>query len=1289
MAKVRVDCPKCSKSYNIDEANLGKKGKCKACQTTFMLVSVQSQAAQSAPEPPLESPRAGRQFEAEDQVPDVWQPGDVILDLYEVRRVFKSGGMGLVYQVHHRGWNLPLAVKCPRAKFFETEQDKQNFEREAETWVNLGLHPHIVSCHYVRRLGGIPRVFAEYMDGGSLKDWIHSGKLYAGGPESALERILDIAIQFAWGLHYAHEQGLIHQDVKPANLLMTQDATAKVSDFGLAKAQAAHRDITSGRAGASILVSTGGMTPAYCSPEQANKEKLSRKTDLWSWAVSLLEMFTGDVTWHSGVAAAEALEGYLDAGGSSDDRIPPMPSEAAQLLKNCFQREPAQRPQDMLKIAAELQEAYQQATGNVYPRETPKPAEARADSLNNRAVSLLDLGRKEEAATFWQQALDGETHHPEATYNRELLRWRSAQIPDDVVTRELEGVRLSHPDRWVVGYLLGLVHLERNDAESAAKIFEETGRQAPTQRELAAPLQNATRLIDHSGRCLRTMQGISKSARAVFVTSVCASPDGRWALSTSTDGAICQWELATGSCLRTFDGPPGVIHNSVCVSPHGQWALSSGSDKALRLWDVATGRCSRTYLGHTELVRSSCFSPDGCLALSASQDQTLRLWDVGSGKCLRVFAGHTWAVTSVQFAPDGRSAISGGFDHTLKLWDIATGQCLRTFPGHTATVNAVCFSSDGKWALSAGGNAGGSDRTVRLWDVATGQCLRTFQGHCDFVASVDFSPDRRWALSGSVDHTLRLWDVATGRCLRTFQGHTSTVGSGCFSADGQYAVSGGYDNTVRYWAVGQPNAYTAPLVIARPANVDQISGHQIQFTQHLSAARENLREGQPRLALQSLRSARGVPGFQRDVAALAVWSELLPKARRVGLAASWPRRTFPQTASVFSVCFGPDGRFAMSGGTDSLYQNGVLKLWDIATGGCLRTFQQDDNKNSSVRFSSDGQSVLSGGGNDPSKDYALRLWDVATGRCLRRFPGHTAWVTSVCFSPDGRWALSGSRDSTLRLWDALTGKCLRTLLGHTGGVSSACFSPDGCWVLSASSDQSVRLWEVTTGRCVRMYGPHSWVVNATCFSPDGRYALSASNDVHLWEVATGQCLRIFEGHTGEVTAVCFSPDGRWVLTGSDDKCLRIWDASTGQCLRTLEGHTARITSVGFSPDGRWALSGSQTELGNDSTLRLWELEWDLQVPDSADWDDGAGRFLESFLVQRTPYTGTLPADRLPTEPELTRALTRAGKPHVTEPAFQQLMHTLGCAGYGWLRPEGVRRELEKMAAIWQGPPPLG
>ena len=130
-----------------------------------------------------------------------------------------------------------LAVKSPRPEFLQTAGQIESFERDAETWVNLGMHPHIVSCYHIRRLGGIPRIFAEFVEAGTLADWIRSRKLYEGRPDQAMKRILAVAIQFAWGLHYAHEKGLVHQDVKPGNVLMAADGTAKVSDFGLASAR--------------------------------------------------------------------------------------------------------------------------------------------------------------------------------------------------------------------------------------------------------------------------------------------------------------------------------------------------------------------------------------------------------------------------------------------------------------------------------------------------------------------------------------------------------------------------------------------------------------------------------------------------------------------------------------------------------------------------------------------------------------------------------------------------------------------------------------------------------------------------------------------------------------------------------------------------------------------------------------------------------------------------------------------------------------------------------------------
>jgi len=208
------------------------------------------------------------------------EKGNTILGLYTIESDAFVGGFGRVFSVHHTGWKVDLAMKQPHREKFITENDKQLFTNECKHWIDLGLHPHIVSCYYVREIDSIPSIFAEWMDGGSLKNWIYpkdgeeQGRLYKGSEKEALERILDISIQFARGLHYAHEQGLIHQDVKPDNLLLTGDGkakvlTAKVSDFGIAGARAMLADTDTASSGSGTIVTNGNAyTPAYCSPEQ-------------------------------------------------------------------------------------------------------------------------------------------------------------------------------------------------------------------------------------------------------------------------------------------------------------------------------------------------------------------------------------------------------------------------------------------------------------------------------------------------------------------------------------------------------------------------------------------------------------------------------------------------------------------------------------------------------------------------------------------------------------------------------------------------------------------------------------------------------------------------------------------------------------------------------------------------------------------------------------------------------------------------------------------------------------
>lgn len=557
-------------------------------------------------------------------LPGPWNVGDVVLDLYEVKGLLGEGGMGWVYRVWHQGWKQDLALKVPSDRGLAMAGGKQKFVEEAETWVKLLLHPNIVQAFYVRKLDDDSTgIFAECCEGGSLKDWIAQGKT------KDLKTVLDIAIQIGWGMTHSHAQGLVHRDLKPANVLMTPDGTAKVTDFGLAWRGVGPGDDNSGQPSAAIQVTTAAGTPGYMAPEQASSgAQIDLRADIFAFGATLWRLLGGRTTWarKSPAIAKRSVEAMLK------EREPaPLPARLTDLILRCLEPEPEDRWSSFAAVIDELRIAWSELVGDDYQRPEPKAGDLLANGLNNRGISLLDLGQTDNVEKAFDQALEADPHHIEATYNRGLVQWRSGRITDQELVRQLEEVRSTQTDSWLDDYYLGVVHLERGDAESAKQVLQEAADQSGNDRLVAATLESA----QESGGAERAFAGHTHS-----VTAVAFSPDG-------------------------------------C------WALSGSEDKTLRYWDLSAGLCLWRFTGHTSSVTSVAFSPDGCRALSSSGDGTLRLWELSTGRSLRTFK-RMGEVISVAISPDGGCGLSGSSDNTLCIRDLSTGRHVKTFKGALA-----------------------------------------------------------------------------------------------------------------------------------------------------------------------------------------------------------------------------------------------------------------------------------------------------------------------------------------------------------------------------------------------------------------------------------------------------------------------------------------------------------------------------------------------------------------------------------------------------------------------------
>jgi WD40 repeat protein/serine/threonine protein kinase len=1236
-----------------------------------------------------------------------WRVGDIILNRYEVTGILGEGGMGRVYKVRHRGWSADLAVKAPLPAILDAVGGASNFEREAETWVGLGLHPHVVACYYVRRIDGVPRVFAEFVDGGSLQDWIRTRRL------TRVEAILDVAIQFAWGLHYAHEQGLVHRDVKPGNVLLTSDGVAKVTDFGLARARPASAGgVGPVAAPGQTQLAPGGFagTVAYVSPEQAEGRPVTRRADLWSWALSVLEAFVGGRRWELGAVAAEVLESYL-ASGPSDEGLPPMPAAVADLLRSCFREDPEERPATLWDAAAALYVAYEEAAREPYPRREPTSSPQTSDSLNNRAVSLVDLGRAGEAEETWSRALAAEPHHPEATYNRALLAWTRGEIHDaDALGRAAEA-RKTNASSSRAAHLEGRLLLALGETERAAAALSAAARGGDPPWDLVrdhalarcasgrhandpslwaevsgslrrllddgqvdpaivAALalaltklgreQEATALLAEAAEIRRDLpRSVGEAAARLLPgfevvrplrgltsapSALALTPDGRLALA-AVAGSVRVWDAATGAAVRTLQAE-GVTVRALAVSPDGRNVLWAGEGGAPQLAVVATGAPARSFQRQAGVANAVAMTGDSRLALAGGSDRAIRVWDAATGRIERVIEGHAGAVLALAVSADGTTLLSGSQDQTVRHWEIATGRCLGTFAAHKGPVNGVGFGPEGT-AISAG-----EDGTIRQLDLATTRVVRTLLGHTGPVTALLATATGRFAISAGADRSVRAWDLGAGE-VHAVARLEAPVQALALAARARTAI-GACGPAVYVLALLERERSPLALAVSRPVSAVEAEDRDARFRSSVDEARRLVAEGDIAGGLARARDVRAIPGYGRAQPAIALWRDVAAHVPRTTLLSAWEEAALLGHADpVTAVAVTPDGRQALSGDMD-----GTIRVWDLEAQRETAALTGHRGVVAALAVTPDGRHAVSGGW-----DHSARLWSLSECREIRTFEGHTDYVTGVAVSVDGESLITSSVDSSLRVFSLSSGLASSVLEGHASAVSSVATSPDGRFVVSGSWDQTVRAWDSRSGECAVTLSSEAGSVMAVAIAPSGRQLAAASQDgtIRLWDVAGRRVLLTLAGHTGEVTTVAFSPDGRRLASGGRDRTARIWDVASGRCERSLD-LPAAVISLCFFPDGFGLVAG-----GADGAVRLLRLDWDLESRALPDWDERVRPFLECFLSSRNPGQS-------------------GAAPTWTAAQLEALLGELRHRGFGWLKPGAVERRLRAIAAQWSSRP---
>ena len=1038
------------------------------------------------------------------------------------------GGMGIVYLAVRAddAYQKKVAVKLVWPGLSESEMTHR-FRRERQILANLE-HAGIA-----RLLdGGVTTegwqfLVMEYVAGQPLTDYCDQRRL-------SITRRLRLFREVCAAVEYAHQNLVIHRDLKPGNILVTASGEVKLIDFGLATfLDQHHQPVPYSVPGIPIL------TPEYASPEQLQARPVTTASDVYSLGVVLYELLTGHRPHYFRHLLPEAAARRIAA------TEPALPSRVIEQIT-------ADQDQDGQQFVTRSPRMVSEARASS-PEKLRRTLKGDLDNITLRALRSNPADRYHSVAQLSEDIarhLKGEpvaARKPEFTYlaGRFVRKHKPAVLAGIVIlltllTALLLTIRQNRSEREKA-------RVQRRELYAAqmqeALQFWKDGEWRKMNQRLEAwlPRDGEEDLRGFEWHYLqRLVNGSDLTLKLPNVAvNAALSDDGKMLMVADADNNLKAFDVATGREMISLPGrSAGWTKGDYYSSPEMMVRVHEGRRVVVQNW-----RTGEQLAEFTEpeggLQWAEVRKQDQLQLLTINDKGTIKIREISTGRVLRLIEGDGAAITAFAVSKDQQRLAAVSTDQQrVTIHDLISERPpVRFEVAHG--ISSIGWTAQSHWLLAEAGNE------LLVYDPDTGRLARKLTHAGRNITGFSLSPDRRWMVTLNSHNGVAVWDAASLRELFTLPGLNDAHILNLYE-DGQWLTIIHNDRRISLWNLNTRRE----MAVFRGQRHDLVSAFVSHDNRWLIISSTD-----QTVSLRNLADAMQ-PEILRGHTDHILTAAFSPDGRHVVTAGKDRTAIIHDITNgaqtvlrghqdfIYTVAYSPDGRLLATGSND-----GTLKLWDTATGRTVTTIQNGTTEYysgvRSLTFTRDGQQIVTG-----INDGKIRVWDAASHQLLREFKAHDREVLSVSFSPDGRLLASGSWDQTAKLWNPATWQELSTLKGHAGYVWSAIFSPDGRQLATGSQDQTVKLWDVATHRLIRTLASHNDEVFSAAFTPDGTRLATASNDhtVRLWNPVTGQELLTLRDHTDEVWAVAFAPDGSTMLTASWDKTARLWRGNSREPL---------------------------------------------------------------------------------------------------------------------------------------------